>query len=137
MATGKNSFFCFNGFFAGEEDLSVPSEDEAPPERRLLAAMVSRAYEDVMAANKFVSQEDFKCSRSWISSNSRDPFSFLWTCEQLDMRKGVVDELRKHASGATWEKALANAKGKPNRAKYRFRVRKANASKGDKGSEGL
>lgn len=60
-------------------------EEPAPlEERNLIAAIMARAFSDVL--NEVVDgQIAYRNANGWIRSNSNKPFSFIWCCLALDL----------------------------------------------------
>jgi len=68
------------------------------PERKLLCAILERACYDLQISpwcDKAV--RDRKDAIRWISSNSRDVWSFLWICEELGFSPLLFQDLVRKA----------------------------------------
>jgi hypothetical protein len=61
----------------------------SPPEHQLLSAYVLTALEDLH--DKLHHQD----ARRWFLARSRDPFSFLWCCDQLQLDPGRLFAVHK------------------------------------------
>lgn len=55
---------------------------QAIPERRLLGAILQRAFVDAISST---ASPDRREARGWLISDSTHPFSFLWICLILDL----------------------------------------------------
>lgn len=51
------------------------------PERALLAAMLDEAITTIRLREHHLARN----ARAWILSKNKDPFSFEWVCEELDL----------------------------------------------------
>jgi hypothetical protein len=66
-----------------EEDVSQPLD----PERRLLVAIVERALFDIIGIDRNNQLNAFR----WIFiEHSTDPFSFQWSCTELDLDPDMI-----------------------------------------------
>lgn len=62
--------------------LDEEPSDEDSPERRLIAAVIQRTLLDLRPYDISEKKDSFK-ARSWFASQSQEPFSFLWCCDEL------------------------------------------------------
>lgn len=62
------------------------------PEKRLVFAIVVRALADLFARN--IKTTEYIDARKWISSPSREPWSYHWCCDAADIVAVVAERLR-------------------------------------------
>jgi len=68
-----------------------PGGDYKIPEKALLAAVLQRAIVDLLRPLPQVDNPlERKRIRCWFLSRGRDPFSFLWICEELDLNPALL-----------------------------------------------
>ncbi len=62
--------------------------EDGVAERRLLCAVIEQAYVDAtgQGGRKAIMREAIE----WLNSERNDPFSYLWTCEQLQIDPSVI-----------------------------------------------
>lgn len=65
----------------------IPEISEDPPSHTisvhaLLAAMLERAIRDAVPLGS-VERQHIREARQWFNSDSKSPFGFFWTCEEL------------------------------------------------------
>lgn len=82
------------------------STQERTPEETLLLAMLWRAVWDIdgqIPQVKYSERARFKREAlAWINSKSTDKWSFLWVCDNCDIKpQKVLDEIKKRASRIT------------------------------------
>ena len=67
-------------------------------ERRLLSAVIRRAYTDLWQT---VDQNAARDARKWVESEDEQEFSFCWACGELGWRAEIVRQalLEKEAKG--------------------------------------
>jgi hypothetical protein len=89
-----------------EPDTEVPEETKSFRHRNLLSSMLDVAIDDALKRPPKVRltprhKRESRCgkalnriaqARNWIFSNARTPFSFLWTCEHLEINPDLVRE---------------------------------------------
>jgi hypothetical protein len=56
-------------------------EIEISPERKLLSAMILRAWSDLYSSNRILQSD----ARFWFASNQITHFSFAWCCQYLGL----------------------------------------------------
>lgn len=59
-------------------------EPDQPPERSLIAAILARAFCDLLN-NLSNNDVEYRRANGWLRSNSKKPFSFIWCCLALDL----------------------------------------------------
>jgi hypothetical protein len=58
--------------------------DTDTPEHALLEAVLQRAVGDLRETS-FTDQSDLRTARNWLTSKSKEPWSFLWICDHLEL----------------------------------------------------
>ena len=59
-------------------------EPALPEERSLIAAIMARAFSDILN-NVVDGKIAYRSANGWLRSNSKKPFSFIWCCLALDL----------------------------------------------------
>ncbi len=77
-----------------ERASDLDDEDDSKhktPEKELCRAIIERAFDDLRSKNRAI----VKDARKWFEADDRNPFSYFWLCEYLQ-----VDAVKLYRHGA-------------------------------------
>lgn len=72
----------------------LPEVDHTIPERRLAAAVLQRAVQDLLdTKHHATSQKHRRCAYEWIFlDGTEEDYGFIWLCKELDLRPEHIQD---------------------------------------------
>lgn len=69
--------------------------DERTPERDLVAAVIAQAFRDLHCkvrrpGHYFSAVAHSRMAEAWIDSAAKDPWSFIWCCDQVELDPDII-----------------------------------------------
>lgn len=74
------------------------------PEHELIFAIIQRALNDLVG-------EAVRDANLWLRSESQEPWSFLWCCEQIDLQPEIVAQVAKKITSGYQPKRYQRKRG--------------------------